>query len=748
VFSSKEQEELDDLRRDVRRLLQDVESQRSAEEKLLSTLQIRIDSSIELEMELDKLRGQSKAVLAEHERATINLVTLQAMLRAAEATSADVVLAGKNAAEVERLLREESSHVEELEDDQAQQTEQERLEALIAEDSDEEGEGTAAGNGTPEEATEPAQVHTPSALDEGVGDGEATGIDEAVEDGEASVGVEADEKGEPLPPEDLPPPPPQRPEMPLKARQLLGLDDAHKSSKVASLQKQVERTRQRVAALDERGMGDAALLAREWRELRRLQRRGHILLHFLQDQGKTAEDGGAGALAALQQTGAKVQDYLPSLEAIHSLQAMGSTSDVLSNLEQLFSTGPEDVRGLDVLDQQALDEVQATVGALVIREGSSNSLAGLVAQRCIAIEWQSWGFFNRGGRWSGLQSDLPAPLSGLAPFLDDKEETPPSSQHGRQTRARSTGSEDGGVRGLMQSMRRSSVGSSGSGAGGSGFFRKRNEQPVFTNVAATRLVPMDDITPPAAMGWTWVDHWAVDTDETGSGMVLDDEGWHYGDQVSQLLAGHGMQDMGADQGRLGRPLRQLRMRRWRRHCLCTSGGPSTADEQHPVLTFYAKLASAAATLSKKTSKLMEVQNRQTELDGELTARRHSAEDLKSLALTLQEVEARIEEYQAKQNAAGGIGKRFGLFRGGGLRESRQLREQNGEEDRPDTGNGKPPASSKPQDSPAPPHGASQESPDTDAAPPRSSVLSLEGVIMGVGMGAEEPATFFSPNFHP
>jgi len=210
-------------------------------------------------------------------------------------------------------------------------------------------------------------------------------------------------------------------------------------------------------------------------------------------------------------------------------------------------------------------------------------------------------------------------------------------------------------------------------------------------------------------------------DEPAADMATDEEGWQYGEQVSALLAGHGVMDCGADQGRLGRPLRQLRMRRWRRHCICSrrsemgqavEGGAERDVE--PVLAQYAKIAAAAAMLSQKTRKLMEVQNKQAEVDSEITLRRRTAEDLEGLRATVKEVEAKVQEYQAKLDAVGVPGRLFNLW---------------GTQQRPD----EPATPTSPVLKKKPP-------------PPRTAALSLaDGPFSGMDLSAP---TLLSPGFQP
>ena len=70
------------------------------------------------------------------------------------------------------------------------------------------------------------------------------------------------------------------------------------------------------------------------------------------------------------------------------------------------------------------------------------------------LEWQSWGLFNKGGRWSGLREDLPQPLGALPLPLENDDDGNSSHHAGNEASPSSTSSLKvlpGGGSGAIQS---------------------------------------------------------------------------------------------------------------------------------------------------------------------------------------------------------------------------------------------------------------------------------------------------------
>jgi hypothetical protein len=161
---------------------------------------------------------------------------------------------------------------------------------------------------------------------------------------------------------------------------------------------------------------------------------------------------------------------------------------------------------------------------------------------CHAYEWQVWGVFNKGGRWSGLREDLPSPLCNLLP--------PPSLEHtvvpvstGRNRSSSTTSGGGGGGDAAGGGKRRSS----------NTFFALRGLGELYTDANANTAVSFNPTNtseqedlPIGAVGmnWKWLDSWHVDSFTTPQSLEKGADHHHHSQHGIKTKSGssHGTKD--------------------------------------------------------------------------------------------------------------------------------------------------------------------------------------------------------------
>ena len=136
-----------------------------------------------------------------------------------------------------------------------------------------------------------------------------------------------------------------------------------------------------------------------------------------------SDDNGAGAGGCDGRVVASLA-FTPGLRWPQPGKDVGNEGPASSTAEGKHSAGSSNAGGRTSSSSSAsTDEGPWGVG------GYAAALEGGVVVVHV-LEWQSWGLFNKGGRWSGLREDLPHPLCALpVPQEDDDDDDESNSRH-------------------------------------------------------------------------------------------------------------------------------------------------------------------------------------------------------------------------------------------------------------------------------------------------------------------------------